>query len=70
MKSNTSCILNKKEQYSQVPRPTDTRYTAKGTKGKWSILRDQREMKICEQQSEIVMRHLPVFSIYGYAKRD
>jgi len=28
--------------------------------------RDQREMEICKQQSEIEIRHLPVISIYGY----
>jgi len=29
-------------------------------------LRGQREMEICQQQSEIVMRHLPAISIYNY----
>jgi len=26
---------NKEERYSRVPRLSDTRYSAKGTKGKW-----------------------------------
>jgi len=38
-------IHNKEECYSRVLRLSDTRYSAK---------RDQREMDICEQQSEIV----------------
>jgi len=28
-------INNKKERYSRVPRLSDTRYSANGTKGKW-----------------------------------
>jgi len=27
--------LNKEERYSRVPRLSDTRYSANGTKGKW-----------------------------------
>jgi len=38
--SNESVFLqlfksNKEERYSRVPRLSDTRYSAKGTKGKW-----------------------------------
>jgi len=29
-------------------------------------LKDQRAVEICKKQSEIVMRHLPAISIYGY----
>jgi len=39
---------NKKDRYSRGPRVSDTRY-----------LRDQREVTISKQQSEIEMRHLP-----------
>jgi len=42
------------ERYSRVPRLTDTRYSAEGTKGKWRYA------------TEIEMRHLPATSIYGY----
>jgi len=47
-------MLSKEERYSRVPRLPDTRYSAKGTKGKWRYA------------SEIEMRQLPVISIYGY----
>jgi len=50
---NTS-FKNMEEHYSPVPRLSDTRYSAKGTKGKWRYA------------SEIKMRYLPVISIYGY----
>jgi len=29
-------------------------------------LRDQTEMEVCKQKSEIEMRHLPAILIYGY----
>jgi len=32
-------IKNKEERYSPVSRLSDTRYSAKGTKGKWSTIR-------------------------------
>jgi len=28
---------SKRERYSRVPRLSDTRYSAKGTKGKWDM---------------------------------
>jgi len=43
-------MLNKEERYSRVPRLSDTRYSVKGTKGKW---------RYASLQSEIKMRHLP-----------
>jgi len=46
--------FNKEERYSRVPRLSDTRYSAKGTQGKWRYA------------SEIDLRHLPVITIYGY----
>jgi len=40
-----------KRGYSRVPRLSDTRYLANGTKGKWRYASsDQREMEICKQQ--------------------
>jgi len=50
---------NKEKRYSRVPRLSDTRYSAK---------KDQREMEICKQQSEIKKRQLPAvdrFKRYG-----
>jgi len=31
----TNHLQNKEERYSRVPRLSDTRYSANGTKGKW-----------------------------------
>jgi len=35
VKSYGGSIKNNEERYSRVPRLSDTRYSAKGTKGKW-----------------------------------
>jgi len=44
------------ERCSRVPRLSDARYSAKGSK---------MEMETYKQQSEIVKRHLPAISMYG-----
>jgi len=71
---------NKEERYSRVPRHSDTRYTAKGTKGKWRSGRTLQSSTSTIRYSysakgtkgkwryaiEIELRHLPVISINGY----
>jgi len=47
---------NKEKRYSRVPRLSDTRYSAKGTKGKWIYASSKARLK----------RHLPAISIYRY----
>jgi len=46
---------NKEERYSQEPRLSDTRYSAKQT-----VTQDQREMEICKQESEIAMQSIGI----------
>jgi len=36
---------NKEERYSRVPRLSDTRYSAKGTKGKWRYASSKARLK-------------------------
>jgi len=55
--STSNGYKNKKERYSREPRLSDTRYAAKGIKGK---------MEIYNQQSEIVVRQLFAFATNGY----
>jgi len=38
-------ILNREERYSRVPRLSDTRYSAKGTKGKWIYASSKARLK-------------------------
>jgi len=38
-------LLNKGERYSQVPRLSDTRYSAKETKGKWRYASSKARLK-------------------------
>jgi len=38
-------IKNKEERYSRVPRLSDTRYSAKGTKGKWRYASSKARLK-------------------------
>jgi len=42
--SKDDCNSNKKERYSQV-QVSDTRYLAKGTKGKWSYASSKARLK-------------------------
>jgi len=37
--------LNKEERYSRVPRLSDTRYSAKGIKGKWRYASNKARLK-------------------------
>jgi len=37
--------INKEERYSRVPRLSDTRYSAKGTKGKWRYASSKARLK-------------------------
>jgi len=55
---NIDYSKNKEERYSDGD-VSNTRYSAKGTKGKWRY--------ICKQQSDIKMRQLPAvdrFNLY------
>jgi len=38
-------MLNKEERYSRVPRLSDTRYSAYGTKGKWRYASSEARLK-------------------------
>jgi len=38
------CRSNKRERFSRVPRLSDTRYSAKGTKGKWRYASSKAEV--------------------------
>jgi len=44
-KHQVSTIKNKEERYSRVPRLSDTRYSAKRTKGKWSYASSKARIK-------------------------
>jgi len=67
------CSNNKEHRYSRVPRLSDTRYSANGNKGKWRIINidleckqqiETQAAKRDRQQSEIVVRHLPLIASY------
>jgi len=42
---STSNWYNKEERYSRVPRLSDTRYSAKGIKGKWRYASSKARLK-------------------------
>jgi len=44
-KCNSVINKNKEERYSRVPRLSDTRYSAKGTKGKWRYASSKARLK-------------------------
>jgi len=41
----TNHLQNKEERYSRVPRLSDTRYSANGTKGKWRYASSKARLK-------------------------
>jgi len=56
---------------TQLMGPTDTRYSAKGAKEiPVTQLKGPKETEICDQQSEIGMRHPSAISMYGYVGCD
>jgi len=42
---NNNILNNKGNRYSRVPRLSDTRYSAKGTKGKWRYASSKARLK-------------------------
>jgi len=45
LKIKTNLYKNKEERFSRVPRLSDTRYSAKGTKGKWRYASSKARLK-------------------------
>jgi len=60
-------IQNKEKCYSQVPRLSDTRYSAKGTKGKWRYASSKARLKCATypRSQYIVMWALDRSKRYG-----
>jgi len=55
-------MLNKEECYGRVPRLSDTRYSAKGTKGKWRYASSKARLKCAtyRRQTDLSVRGVRV----------
>jgi len=61
------CKNNKEERYSRVHRLSDTRYSAKGTKGKWRYASSKARLKCATyaRSHYMVMWAVDRFKRYG-----
>jgi len=63
----TRSMINKEERYSRVPRLSETRYSAKRTKGKWRYASSKERFKCATypRSQYMVMLAVDRFKCYG-----